>query len=96
MTVDEAFCGAIVNAADVSASNETGDGARQQRVERASPTRSSARSPTPPDLQVSKSSDADGILHEGDDFLYTITVTNVGDEDGNGRGTGRRAAGRAR
>jgi uncharacterized repeat protein (TIGR01451 family) len=36
--------------------------------------------PTLPDLQVTKSSDADGILHNGDSFLYTITVTNVGDE----------------
>ncbi len=36
--------------------------------------------PTPPDLRVSKMSDADGILHDGDDLRYTITVTNVGDE----------------
>jgi uncharacterized repeat protein (TIGR01451 family) len=40
--------------------------------------------PTPPDLQVSKTSDANGILHNGDDLLYTITVTNVGDETATG------------
>jgi len=39
---------------------------------------------TSPDLQVSKTSDADGMLHDGDDFLYTITVTNVGDEEATG------------
>ena len=36
--------------------------------------------PTPPDLQVTKTSDTDGLLHEGDNFLYTITVTNAGEE----------------
>ena len=40
--------------------------------------------PSPPDLQVSKTSDADGTLHDGDDFLYTITVTNAGDEEATG------------
>ena len=40
--------------------------------------------PNPPDLQVSKTSDADGILHDGDDLLYTITVTNAGDEEATG------------
>ncbi|MBA3736950.1 MAG: DUF11 domain-containing protein [Actinobacteria bacterium] len=40
--------------------------------------------PTPPDLQVSKTSDADGILHDGDDLVYTITVTNMGDETATG------------
>ena len=40
--------------------------------------------PSPPDLQVSKTSDADGILHDGDDFVYTITVTNAGGETATG------------
>ncbi len=40
--------------------------------------------PTPPDLQVSKTSDADGILQDGDDLLYTIIVTNAGDEEATG------------
>jgi uncharacterized repeat protein (TIGR01451 family) len=40
--------------------------------------------PSPPDLQVSKASDADGILHDGDDLVYTITVTNAGDETATG------------
>jgi hypothetical protein len=34
--------------------------------------------PSPPDLQVTKSSDAGGILHEGDPITYTITISNVG------------------
>ena len=40
--------------------------------------------PSPPDLQVSKTSNADGILHDGDDLVYTITVTNAGDETATG------------
>ena len=40
--------------------------------------------PSPPDLQVSKTSDADGILDDGDDLVYTITVTNAGDEKATG------------
>ena len=39
---------------------------------------------SPPDLQVTKSSDAVGLLHEGDAFLYTVTVTNVGGEPATG------------
>lgn len=34
--------------------------------------------PAPPDVRITKSSDADGTLHEGDPIRYTITVTNVG------------------
>ena len=83
VTVDEAFCGAIVNAADVSASNENdqaignnGSDTVMNSVE--------CRLSSPPDLQVTKSSNADGTLHDGDDFLYTIAVTNVGDEEATG------------
>lgn len=34
--------------------------------------------PAPPDVQVTKASDANGSLVEGDPIRYTITVTNVG------------------
>jgi uncharacterized repeat protein (TIGR01451 family) len=80
VTVDEAFCGPIVNAAHVSASNETG-GATESNDSNDVSNSVECSEPTPPDLQVTKSSDADGILHDGDDFRYTITVTNVGDEE---------------
>jgi uncharacterized repeat protein (TIGR01451 family) len=80
VAVDEAFCGPIVNAAHVSASNETGDATGNNDSNDVSNSVECSE-PTPPDLQVTKSSDADGILHEGDDFRYTITVTNVGDEE---------------
>ena len=83
VTMDESFCGAIVNAADVSASNESGEAVGNNASDDVTNT-VECQEPTPPDLQVSKSSDADGILHDGDDFLYTITVTNVGDEEATG------------
>jgi uncharacterized repeat protein (TIGR01451 family) len=83
VTVDEGFCGAIVNVADVSASNESGE-ASGNNVSNEVMNTVGCQGPTPPDLQVSKSSNADGTLHEGDDFLYTITVTNVGDEEATG------------
>jgi uncharacterized repeat protein (TIGR01451 family) len=79
VTVDEGFCGAIVNVADVSASNESGDASGNNASNDVMNT-VGCQEPTPPDLQVSKSSNADGTLHEGDDFLYTITATNVGEE----------------
>ena len=78
VTVDEAFCGAIVNSADVSASNESGQALANNTSNDVTNT-VECQQPTPPDLQVSKSSDADGTLHEGDSFLYTITVTNTGE-----------------
>jgi uncharacterized repeat protein (TIGR01451 family) len=83
VTVDEAFCGAIVNGAGVSASNESGEAVGNNASADVTNT-VECQEPTPPDLQVSKSSDADGIGHNGDDFLYTITVTNVGDEEATG------------
>jgi uncharacterized repeat protein (TIGR01451 family) len=83
VTVDEGFCGAIVNAADVSASNENAEASGNNGSNDVTNT-VECLDPTPPDLQVSKSSNADGTLHAGDDFLYTITVTNVGDVDATG------------
>ena len=85
VTVDQAFCGPIVNNADVSASNET-EGATENNSSNdvTNTVECESEEPSPPDLQVSKTSDADGILHDGDDFLYTITVTNVGDEEATG------------
>jgi uncharacterized repeat protein (TIGR01451 family) len=83
VTVDVEVCGQITNAAQVSASNEpeqaggnndSNDVTNSVDCEEASP----------PDLQVTKTSDAEGILHEDDEFLYTITVTNVGDETATG------------
>jgi uncharacterized repeat protein (TIGR01451 family) len=83
VTVDEGFCGAIENTADVSAPNESGPALDNDTSNTATNT-VECQVPTPPDLQVSKTSDAAGILHDGDDFLYTITVTNVGDEEATG------------
>ena len=83
VTVDETFCGAIVNSADVSASNETGGAAENNSSDDVTNTVDCGET-SPPDLQVTKTSDADGLLHEGDDFQYTITVTNVGDEAATG------------
>ena len=77
--VDASFCGPIVNAAHVSASNES-DEAAGNNASNDVTNIVECDEPTPPDLQVTKTSDAVGILHEGDGFLYTITVTNVGDE----------------
>jgi uncharacterized repeat protein (TIGR01451 family) len=83
VTVDDTFCGPIVNAAHVSASNETG-GATENNDSNDVSNAVECSEPTPPDLQVTKSSDAEGVLHDGDDFFYTITVTNVGDEEATG------------
>lgn len=83
VTVDEAFCGAIVNAADVSASNET-SGSVGNNVSNDVTNTVECQEPTPPDLQVTKTSDAEEILQDGDAFLYTITVTNVGEQEATG------------
>ncbi len=83
VTVDEAFCGSIVNSADISASNETG-GATENNSSNDVTNTVDCGEATPPDLQVTKTSDADGVLEEGDDFHYTITVTNTGDEEATG------------
>jgi uncharacterized repeat protein (TIGR01451 family) len=83
VTVDTASCGAIFNSADVSASNESGEAVGNNASNEVS-NNVECEEPTPPDLQVSKRSDADGILRDGDDFLYTITVANVGEEEARG------------
>jgi uncharacterized repeat protein (TIGR01451 family) len=41
-------------------------------------TATAQEEPTPPDLQVTKTSDAGGTVGEGDPITYTVTVTNVG------------------
>ena len=79
VTVDDLFCGPIVNAADVSAANESDEAAGNNGSNDVTNS-VGCDEPGPPDLQVTKTSDAEGVLHEGDDFLYTITVTNVGGE----------------
>jgi uncharacterized repeat protein (TIGR01451 family) len=87
IAVREGSCGAIGNSASVSASNESGEAVGNNASDEVSNNVDCDR-PTPPDIQVadapdlrvSKGSDAGGILHEGDDFLYTITVTNAGDK----------------
>ncbi|MET0909729.1 MAG: DUF11 domain-containing protein [Ilumatobacteraceae bacterium] len=79
VTVDDAVCGSIANVAHVSATNETG-GATENNTSNEVTNSVECEEPSPPDLQVTKSSDAEGLLHEDDEFLYTITVTNVGDE----------------
>ena len=83
VTVNESFCGALINSADVSASNESGETDGNNSSNDVTNT-VECDEPAPPDLQVSKRSDAGGILHDGDDFLYTITVTNVGEESATG------------
>lgn len=83
VTVDETTCGAIDNVARVEASNETGDATANNGSNQVSNSVVCSE-PAPPDLQVTKSSSADGLLREGDVFSYTITVTNVGDEQATG------------
>jgi uncharacterized repeat protein (TIGR01451 family) len=78
VTVDEATCGPIVNTAHVSASNE--EGAAAENNDSNDVTNTVECETTPPDLRVAKSSDAEGLLHVDDRLVYTITVTNVGDE----------------
>ena len=81
--VNETFCGSIVNSADVTASNESGEATENNASNDVTNT-VGCDEPAPPDFQVTKTSNADGILDDGDDFLYTITVTNVGKEEATG------------
>ncbi|HET9672027.1 MAG TPA: DUF11 domain-containing protein [Actinomycetota bacterium] len=71
-------CGPIANVASVEASNESGDATGNNGSNQVSNTVECSE-PTPPDVQVTKTSSADGVLGEGDTFSYTITVTNVGE-----------------
>jgi uncharacterized repeat protein (TIGR01451 family) len=83
VTVDDGFCGPIVNDAHVSAANETEQAAGNNDSNAVSNS-AGCGEPGPPDLQVTKTSDAGGILHAGDSFLYTISVTNIGGERATG------------
>ncbi len=83
VTVDDGSCGPIVNEAHVSAANETEQAAGNNGSNAVSNS-AGCEEPGPPDLQVTKTSDAGGILHAGDSFLYTISVTNVGGEQATG------------
>jgi len=87
VTLDEGSCGAIDNSASVTASNESSEAAGnnasnevRNNVGCDQPAPPDLQASDGPDLQVSKGSDAAGILRDGDDFLYTITVTNAGDQ----------------
>ena len=73
VTVDDTVCGSIANVAHVSATNETGE-ATENNTSNEVTNSVECEEPSPPDLQVTKSSDAEGLLHEDDEFLYTITV----------------------
>ena len=83
VSVEAEFCGSIENDAHVEAANESG-AALENNGSNGVTNDVSCEQPSPPDLQITKSSGADGTLHEGDAFLYTVTVTNVGDETATG------------
>jgi uncharacterized repeat protein (TIGR01451 family) len=83
VAVDDGFCGPIANDAHVSASNEAEQAAGNNDSNEVSNS-AECEEPSLPDLQVTKASDAAGILHGGDSFLYTITVTNIGDVQATG------------
>lgn len=72
-----------MNDAHVSAGNETEQAAGNNDSNEVSNS-VGCEEPGPPDLQVTKTSDTGGILHGGDSFRYTITVTNVGGERATG------------
>jgi uncharacterized repeat protein (TIGR01451 family) len=83
VSVDEEACGSVANVAEVSASNE--DGTFTGNNDSNEVTNSvECEEPSPPDLEVTKTSDADGVLQKGDDITYTVTVTNVGETSANG------------
>lgn len=83
VSVETESCGEFANVATVEASNETGVAAENNTSNEVTNTVECSE-PTPPDLQVMKSSTADGVLRDGDTFTYTITVTNVGDVEATG------------
>jgi uncharacterized repeat protein (TIGR01451 family) len=83
ISVDEETCGSIANVAHVSASNESG-GAVGNNASNEVTNTVECEEPSPPDLEITKTSDADGVLEEGDDITYTVTVTNVGETSANG------------
>ena len=81
--VDAETCGTIANDAQVSATNESGGAAENDTSNEVTNT-VECHEPTPPDLAVTKTSSADGVLGEGDQVTYTIEVTNTGDGDATG------------
>ena len=84
MTVDEAFCGSIINSVDISASNETGGATENNSSSDVTNAVDCGETGPSGELRVTKTSDAEGVLEEGDDFHYTITVPNIGDEEATG------------
>ena len=86
VSVDDATCGTISNTAHVSAANEVGPATENNdsnTVTNGVPCVARVAQ-VGPDLQVTKSSDATGPLHEDDEVVYTIVVTNVGGETARG------------
>jgi uncharacterized repeat protein (TIGR01451 family) len=83
VNVDAETCGPISNVASVAAGNEP-DAATGNNGSNEVSNSVGCTEPTPPDVAVTKTSSAGGVLDEGDAFTYTITVTNLGDVDANG------------
>jgi uncharacterized repeat protein (TIGR01451 family) len=87
VTVDDTTCGAIENTTHVSASNEVGAATENNDSNTVTNTGGCVtlqQEELPPDLEITKTSDADALLHPGDVVRYTITVTNHGDETATG------------
>jgi uncharacterized repeat protein (TIGR01451 family) len=83
VTVDEETCGSFPNSAVVSATNESSAAQGNNSSNTVTNTVECAE-PTPPDLEVTKTSSAVDVLGDGDRFAYTIKITNVGDEAATG------------
>jgi uncharacterized repeat protein (TIGR01451 family) len=83
VSVDEETCGTVANVAGVAATNEPESAQGNDGSNEVTNT-VDCEEPSPPDVQVTKSSDAEGVLGDGDSFSYTISVTNVGDEAATG------------
>jgi uncharacterized repeat protein (TIGR01451 family) len=83
VSVDAETCGALTNVAAVEAANETG-GATGNNVSNEVANTVGCDEPSPPDLEVTKSSSAAGILGDGDQVTYTLQVTNTGDVEATG------------
>ena len=84
VSVHEETCGSIANTAEVAAGNEGSGSAGNNTSNEVTNTVDCDEEPSPPDLEVTKTSDADAALSGGDEITYTITVTNVGGSTANG------------
>jgi uncharacterized repeat protein (TIGR01451 family) len=84
VSIDQETCGSIANTAEVSAGNEAGGAAGNNTSNEVTNTVDCDEEPSPPDLEVMKTSDAGSGLEGGDDITYTITVTNVGETTAEG------------